>query len=588
MPAAPSVPGLKSLAEPRAQGCAGEVPEVGEALALFQQQDYPAALAKTTSALQKNPDSAAAWVLMGRLAMACRGGFKTAVESFRKALDSRPGDVEIEVLLAEALLSLGRPREAGEALVRALRARPYHLPAMLALARLGEAARKPAEAEALLREAARRHPRAQEAARCLGDFLKRRGRLEEAQRWHWRSFGAPEPEAAVRPRRAVFLVQNGPQWLNLASVHEAFACDPSWEAVVVAMPNLHPYCVTDGERNEIFDHLDKERVPYVRWDQFPLGAGCAEVMFIPTPWEVSRPQGWHTEDLMALGLRLAYIPYCFETGNDDTDHAVQFDQSLHRLAWAVFARSGHHKSLYGRHCSLGNAHVAVTGHPKMDALRRLEEARDPELDAFVAGRRAVCWNPHFNVTPDGTAFGSGYSTFLRWWSFLLGEFERRPGLVLLIRPHPLLLSSLVQRQIWTQAEVDGFLARCASSGNIQVDRRPSYLPVFAASHAMMSDLSTFVLEYPMTGKPLLYLRNPSGSGVEEGILVGDYCDAADTEERILMFLDDVAAGIDPRAAERSKAFGPVMFQPPGGAGAAVKAAIDSRLAKGDFTASVGR
>lgn len=588
MPAAPSEPGLKSLAEPCVRGCAGEVPEVGEALALFQRQDFPAALAKTTVALKKSPRSAAAWVLMGRLAMACNHGFKTAIESFRKALESQPGDVETEVLLADALRCQGRPREAGEALVRALRARPYHLPAMLALARLGEAARQPAEAEALLREAARRHPQAPEAARGLGDFLKRSGRVEEALTWHWRSVGRPEPAPGSRTRRAVFLVQHGPQWLNLASVHQAFSADPAWEAVVVAMPHFHPYCVTEEERNEIFGFLEREGVPYVRWDQFELREGCAEVMFVPTPWEVSRPRGWQTEDLMRLGMRLAYIPYCFETGDDDTDHSVQFDQSLHRLAWAVFARSEHHKLLYARHCSLGNAHVSVTGHPKMDALGKLDAARDPDLERFVAGRKAVCWNPHFNVKPDGTAFGSGYSTFLRWWRFLLEEFSRRPGMVLLIRPHPLLFSSLVQRRIWTQPEVDGFLARCAAAGNIHVDRRPSYLPVFAASHAMMSDLSTFVLEYPMTGKPLLYLRNPNGAGAEEGILVGDYCEAADTEGKILRFLDDVAAGNDPRAAERRAAFGRVMFQAPGGAGAAVKAAVDARLAKGDFTASVGR
>jgi hypothetical protein len=318
-------------------------------------------------------------------------------------------------------------------------------------------------------------------------------------------------------------------------------------------------------------------VAYVRWDRFELKAGCADVMFVLTPWEVVRAPGWRTEELLRLGLRLVYIPYCFEAAHDDLDHASQFDEPLHQLAWAVCARSAQHKALFARYCSVGDAHVSVTGHPKADALRRLDAARDPELEAFVGGRKAVCWNPHFDVVEAGVGFGTGYSTFMRWWRFMIDEFERRAEMVLLIRPHPLLFALLARRGVWSQAELDAFLGRCAASPNIHIDRRPSYLPVFAASHAMMSDISTFVLEYPMTGKPLLYLRNPRNPFTEEGVVAGELCEAAETEADIARFLDAVAGGSDSRAAERRAACAKIVYHPPWGAGAAIKRVVDSRL-----------
>jgi hypothetical protein len=146
-----------------------------------------------------------------------------------------------------------------------------------------------------------------------------------------------------------------------------------------------------------------------------------------------------------------------------------------------------------------------------------------------------------------------------------------------IRPHPIFFGSLEQRRILTSAQIGEFLARCASAGNILIDRRPSYLPVFASSSAMISDLSTFTLEYPVTGRPLLYLRNPRGSPPEEGVLVGDFCPVAETEEEIVRFLDDVAAGRDPRAAERRAAYAKAMHLPADGVGRAIKSAIEQRF-----------
>lgn len=547
----------------------------------LDQGNEPRALQLAQDALQADGKCAAAFAVVGQLML--RKDPVAAENFFRHVLQVLPDDPVMIVSLAQALCQQRKLIEADRVLQRCdtdrlLAYDSNNEPLVLMFARIRESQQRPELAERILREWMQAHAPSPAVQRALGDLLKRQGRLTEALQWQRQSVGGPAITAPRAGRRRVlFISQHGPLWHNLASVYRAFADDPAWEATVVAMPNLHPYFTKEEEIYGVFDFLHRAGIPFVRWDQFELTPGCADVVFVPTPYEPVRPPEWSTANLVRLGLRVAYVPYCFETVDDPTDYHNQFNQPLQQLAWAVFARSETLKQRFARHCSVGQAHVAVTGHPKTDELRALDAARDPALEAWVAGRKMVIWNPHFDVRPDGSPFGGGYSTFQRWWKFLPEEFARRPHMAFVIRPHPVFFASLEQRGIFTRPQLDEFVARCAAAGNIQFDRRPSYLPVFASAAAMLSDQSTFLLEFPITGKPLLYLRNPK-MPMEQSDIVGDFCPAAETETEIVKFLDHVAAGHDPRAAERLAAYQAIMHLPPQGVGVTIKQTIEQRLA----------
>jgi CDP-glycerol glycerophosphotransferase (TagB/SpsB family) len=178
----------------------------------------------------------------------------------------------------------------------------------------------------------------------------------------------------------------------------------------------------------------------------------------------------------------------------------------------------------------------------------------------------------------GSRYGEGFSTFTRWWERVLTEFEKRKELVLVLRPHPLFFGTLLARRIWSQAQIDAFLARCELAGNVLIDRQASYLPLFARADAMLSDASSFVLEFAATGKPLLYLHNPDGPSLnEDGNFVRDHLYWGEADGDLESFLNQVAQGTDPMGPARWAAYPEFMHLPPEGAGAAVKAAILRRL-----------
>lgn len=469
-----------------------------------------------------------------------------AIEAYQHAIDlGNDGDL-VAFGLGEAWLADNQPERAGAALRAGLKRSPEHN-----LLRL-----------------------------WLGHCEKQCGRLREALDLHRTALGAVSAQVTSRARRrVVFLAQHPPMWTNSASVYAAFAADPTWEVAIVALPYLIPtFQGQYDESNAVFDFLTRKGLPFVRGDEFDLRPGFADVLFVENPYDYTRPKGWKIPDLIDLVPRLAYIPYGIEIGAGRQNNLMVMSLTLQQVAWRVFARSERQRQAYGRHCVSGNAHVVVTGHPRMDVLLDLPLEHDVELERQIGDRKAVLWNPHLDARLNGTRFGRGFSTFLGWRFFMLEEFARRPDMFLVIRPHPQLFSMLHAHGVQTQAQIDAYFARCAALPNVVIDRRPSYLAAFAATQAIMSDASSFVLEYAVTGHPVLYLRNPGSPGLDpDGEFVTKYCHTADTEAEIRRFLDRVAAGQDPEGDLRRAAIREFMFRPQGGVGAAIKRTVDEAL-----------
>jgi hypothetical protein len=71
---------------------------------------------------------------------------------------------------------------------------------------------------------------------------------------------------------------------------------------------------------------------------------------------------------------------------------------------------------------------------------------------------------------------------------------------------------------------------------------------------MLSDVGSFLMEYLVTEKPVLYLENKDGLGLNEvGQALVPLYDSASNFDELCTFLDCVATGKDPRYARRVSA-----------------------------------
>jgi hypothetical protein len=361
------------------------------------------------------------------------------------------------------------------------------------------------------------------------------------------------PVPADRPVRVAFFVQAAAEnWNSTASVWRAFAADPRCDTKLVLLPFVHPDYPAG---RTIATQFIAENVPFVRCEHYDVRRERPDVVFFQNPYDHTRPAPFHVANVLPLVRRIAYVPYGLEIGGGSNNLMLQFQKPLQQNAWRVFVRSERAKRLYALHCPAGNAHCVVTGHPKLDAvLATRPEDVDPELRAWAEGKRVVLWNPHFSVCRDNNL----WSTFMRWKDVLLRFFDERRDLALLARPHPMLFKHALNERMMTSDEIAAFRARFASSPNMRLDERSDYRHAFSVSSAMLSDGSSFLLEYPATGKPLLYLVNPGGVGLNEDGEVTDSYYRAESESELVEFLNLVARGEDPQREARMARYAQFM------------------------------
>jgi hypothetical protein len=97
------------------------------------------------------------------------------------------------------------------------------------------------------------------------------------------------------------------------------------------------------------------------------------------------------------------------------------------------------------------------------------------------------------------------------------------------------------------------LKRELEEGGIVLDQRPDYRHAFAASAAMVTDLGSFLIEYLVTEKPILYTHNPEGPGLnEEGAELVSHLEVAESPQEAIAFIERQVTGVGPEVRSRMR------------------------------------
>lgn len=335
-------------------------------------------------------------------------------------------------------------------------------------------------------------------------------------------------------------------WGNIRSVWDALVLDEQIEPTVILLPFIHRDYTWDLQH--ALRHLDELGLPYVIWDQLDLTKQHFDAIFFTSPYDSTRPPAHRFDAVSQRVPFTAYIPYGLEVGGGQGNNAAQYGEPAASRSRAVYVRSESVRRMFGKYCPTGTGHVVVSGHPRMDGLVDLEHfAIDPELVAEIGDRRAVLWNAHFSIEADQ------WSTFDILGSQIFDAFDRRPELALIFRPHPLLWKKMINLGLLDEAGIAQLKRELRHKGVI-IDTRADHRHAFAASIAMLSDAGSFLIEYLATRRPLLYLENPWGLGLnEEGEAIVELYQTASTGEQVEAFLDQLIRGEDPGRAAREAA-----------------------------------
>lgn len=353
-------------------------------------------------------------------------------------------------------------------------------------------------------------------------------------------------EHTCKKIKFLFLIQEVSVWPSIESVYVASNERGSVESQVVYLEFLNSNYKGNGDCLAIY--RNEYGIPVISSDIYNLKKESPDVVFIQKPYNTVPYKFW-PEQILNCCEKVVYIPYGMELNVGLIKYGFQYP--THYKVWKHIVYSERVKNFAIMYGYRNGSNVAVLGHPKADILKisaKMERKIPRRWVEKIGDKKVVLWTPHHLVGDSDEDIGS--------WSLvknnILNYFIENRDIVLIFRPHPLLLNNLVKHGLMSSKEVVGFLSMLKDQENIIYDDEMDYRYSFMASDAIITDPTTFSFEYIYTGKPVFVtLKRPEDIYCKEEYLTAAYYGLS--KEKIETFLSDVIVeGKDYKLNDRLK------------------------------------
>ena len=306
--------------------------------------------------------------------------------------------------------------------------------------------------------------------------------------------------------RVGFLMQNPAMWGNVCPVYERMRERDGIRVFGFVLPGYEgdgygKYHEYDREReyfhqrygDEVTDVLD-ENGRVIDLDPYGL-----DYMFYQRPYEDHRPEELRAA-VVSRKMKTCYIPYGYN-GLERFERYAIAQRDFFSHLYFCFADSARAEGIFNRAYRegyhWGEKRFLFLGYPPIErALLAKRKKKE--------GRKRLLWMPRWTVE-DGH--------FLEYREKFLELGEEFPELDLAIRPHPLLFDNLRRRGLFTPEERRDFEREMASR-QVLMDRNMLIEDTFAETDILLTDFSSSVLLFFLTGNPVIYCASPEEMNVD--------------------------------------------------------------------------
>lgn len=159
---------------------------------------------------------------------------------------------------------------------------------------------------------------------------------------------------------------------------------------------------------------------------------------------------------------------------------------------------------------------------------------------FSKNNFRVIWTPRWTTNK-----ALGGSNFFEYKDKILSFFENHKNVDLLIRPHPLMFLNFLETGELTTKDYNDFIDKVNSMPNVDIDSEKEYVDTFHNSNILISDYSSVITEYLMTGKPVIYCKNNMILELtDDGTKFINMCYCAENSSDLFAYLQCLIDGID--------------------------------------------
>lgn len=383
--------------------------------------------------------------------------------------------------------------------------------------------------------------------------------------------------------RVVFVCHRPQVWDALKTVFEACAADDAFEPYIVTIPNkkelpgkgfAHEEYVSEGAEEFFKDYpctvingYDSETG---RW--FDLQSLEPDYVFFQTPYDICRPPEYKS-DVLCLYTKLCYVHYGMPfMGGFIAEES--FPISFMKHTYFHFAEFREMKDYYVDRVAPNPIHsdsrVVLTGYPKLDGVEKYHGCDNTTWKYHGDDKRfRIMWTPRWSNEENNCTFFE-YKDLLP--NYVIGKDKAE----LLFRPHPQMFKEFYAKKEMTKQEIIDYRKLFGAHDNLSVDKERNYLPSFYSSDVLITDESSIIPEYFLTGKPVIFTyKETHFNKFAERLSEGFYMAASFDD--IKKYTEMLMAGEDPKKELRREIISDSFYLPEKGAGYEIKEQI-----KADF------
>lgn len=357
------------------------------------------------------------------------------------------------------------------------------------------------------------------------------------------------------PIKVGFLCQYIPAWTKLESLYRQMETDPRFEPYLICLPSgiannrlidpdstqndAYDYCMSHGYTKAINALIGKET-----W--LDLQSLQLQYLFYPRPYNALVPKCYTTQ-VVSRYCRICLIMYGLEFSEDMT--STSLNRNFMATTYFYFAELPLVEQLNIRNNRVGHMlglqRTKCCGYPMFEHLLEFRNVPSPSW-SFSKNPFRILWTPRWT-----TELRLGGSNFFTYYQKLLDYAQTHSDIDLLLRPHPLTFPHFIETGEMTEQQVADYIARCEALPNVSLDDAPNYDATLWNTSVMVSDISSIMPEYFITGNPLIFCRsNMILKLAKHSIRMLEGCYIVDNEQELFSCLEMLKSGNDPLKEKR--------------------------------------
>ena len=375
--------------------------------------------------------------------------------------------------------------------------------------------------------------------KCLRILVEQyRARMSYHMLKYWNNCKCEEKVIQV-----AFIVQVPEIWDKEKPIFERMKEDKRFCARLIVVPH---YDVSTGmvekdyQDNYFLTKYPEESIlAYDNNTWFRIERGMFDYVFFSRPYDIYLPTKLRSYNVIRKS-KCCYVPYGFSGSNvfNEGNTRVDFFRNMYFSFFDTEQmvseiRKKFTNKEWERH------HFMCCGYPALE--------RYLETEVLPSGKdtKVLLWTPRWSYDPI-----IGGSNFLEYKDVFLTLPELYPKCQFIFRPHPLMFEELVKKNLITVCEVEEYIYKLREA-HIEYDSNTPLYEAIAKADVLITDYSSIIVEYYMTGKPIIYCNK----GIELNALYSKLVQGAyvvNNVEELIISIAQLIKGEDPLKISRKQ------------------------------------